>query len=50
MPGAVMFKQTETTFDVAGNRSVVEGGGWLLWLASYVATTVHEFRRNVLTS
>ena len=30
MLGAMMFKQTQTPFDVPGNWPGVEGGGWLL--------------------
>ena len=29
MNGAMIFKQTQTPFDVLGNRPGVEGGGWL---------------------
>ena len=42
MNGAMMFKQTQTPFDVLGNWPGVEGGGWLSYLASYVGATVHR--------
>ena len=48
MLGAMMFKQTQTPFDVPGNWPCVEGGGWLSSLASYAGATVIALRRNAL--
>ena len=42
MHGAMMFKQTQTPFDVPGNWPGVEGGGWLSKLARYAGATVHS--------
>ena len=42
MLGAMMFKQTQTPFDVPGNWPGVEGGGWLSQLTSYAGATVHS--------
>ena len=42
MNGAMMFKQTQTSFDVLANWPGVEGGGWLSKLASYEGATFHR--------
>ena len=42
MSGAVMFKQTQTPFDVQGNWLGVKGGVWLSELASNAGVTFHR--------
>ena len=41
IPGDVIFKQTQTPYDVPGNWPSVERGVWLSKLASYAGGTVH---------